>query len=310
MTNFVDPQTRNQNGTVWIDGKIEPWSVARIPLMSDSILRSTNVFDGVKVTVLSTGEVLGLGTVAHIERLRKSCRVLGISIEYSNDQIESAFKQVAVEEAAKSECQDVYIRPMVVGANLTGRASKYSLTVAGFGQERKCVSPVSLQVSHFRRPRGDSIPAQVKSVANYQLSRLARICAQASGFDDAIILNSAGRVAEAAGAALVVSVDGKFYTPPAYEDALPSVTVGIVASCLLEYGINLNYEPVSLAEMYGADFVVQVGTLDGIKPVLGIDHVSFDLRLFELSPLDLIRERLAYGKKGDKCWIEIENKSS
>lgn len=119
------------------------------------------------------------------------------------------------------------------------------------------------------------MPASVKAVANYQITRLARAQAAEAGRTDAVLLNEAGRVSEAAGAALLVERGGVLLSPPAWEDCLPSITIEVVSRFAERLGIMMVREPLPLAALHSATAVATVGTLADIVPVGAIDHARY-----------------------------------
>jgi branched-chain amino acid aminotransferase len=287
-----------QNGTVWADGRLREWSSLAVPLMSDAVLRSVAVFDGMRAD-RAGGRIRLLAGRAHVKRLLRSARALRITVEYSVDEILAAAAEVARAELDATGEAVAYVRPMALGARLTHEAGPCSLTIAAFAQPDPLPTAMRIQISPFRRPKPDSLPAQVKAVANYQLSRLARLGARAAGYDDAVLLNADGRVAESAGAAIIVERDGELMTPPAWESCLPSITVDILERIAVTAGIPFSRQPVPLSALYSADGVALAGTLADLVEVTCLD----DLELPAGPTIGLLRrhylEALSGGKFAD-----------
>jgi branched-chain amino acid aminotransferase len=256
---------RTQNGTVWVNGEIRPWDAAAVPLMSSAILRAMAVFDGM------------VAGYAHAQRLHDSARSMGIPMAYGVDDILEASARTAQAEMDSTGARFVYVRPMALGAELPGSVDGASLTIACFGQSEPTSSPSPIQMltSPWRRPRSDAMPASVKAVANYQITRLARAQANDVGRDDAILLNDAGRVAEAAGAALLIERGGRIISPPVWEDCLPSITVDLLGRLAHRVGSTIDREPVPLANLHSATAVATAGTLADVVPVTAVDHASY-----------------------------------
>ncbi|WP_151770806.1 aminotransferase class IV [Streptomyces abyssomicinicus] len=267
---------RVQNGTIWLDGALADWEEARLPLMSDALLRGLSVFDGLVARRQTDGSLALLGAERHLDRLSRSCQVLGLPLEGGTDGLLEGCRAAAEQEAAGFPDCDVYIRPMVVGAVLTPRAREASVTVAAFRQEPGAPAPVTLQTSAWRRPTDDTLPPALKVVGNYQLTRLARLEAKKAGYDDALVLNAQGRVAESAGAAVVQEHGGRLSSPPPWEGCLDSVTVALLAAIARAEGIEWAREPLLRTTVLGADGLALAGTLADVVPVSRLDHRDYD----------------------------------
>lgn len=262
--------TVEQNGTVWANGQLRGWAEVSVPLMSDAVIRAAAVFDGIRADTRPGGSIRLLSGEAHAMRLLRSARVLEIPVDYQIDDILEASATVARAELSATGKHVAYIRPMALAASITA-GTNHSLTIAAFSQDTPIGTPVRVQVAALRRPGPDTLPPQVKAVANYQLSRLARLSARAAGMDDAIFLNHEGRLAESAGAALLVERDGVVITPPAWDGALPSITVDVLARIAGETGIPFIREPIPLATARAADGIALAGTLDQLVDVVALD---------------------------------------
>jgi branched-chain amino acid aminotransferase len=263
-----------QNGTVWADGQLRAWESLSVPLMSDALLRAAVVFDGMRADLTAEGQVRLLAGRAHVARLVRSARAMRMPLGFGVDEILEASALVARTEMNATGRRVAYVRPMAIGARLTESEGPVSLTIAAFAQDEKDPGSVRLQVSSLRRPAADSIPPQIKAIANYQLSRLARIQAQADGYGDALLLNAHGRLAESAGAAVLVEKDGRLISPPAWEGALPSITVDVLERLARAIGIPFVREPVELTTVWSADGLALAGTLSDVIDVSGVDDLD------------------------------------
>ncbi|MFD7964723.1 aminotransferase class IV [Streptomyces zaomyceticus] len=264
-----------QNGTIWLDGEIADWDRARIPLMSDALLRGLSVFDGLVARRQDDGTLALIGAERHLDRLARSCEVLGLPLEGGPSALLDGCRTAAAHEAADDPDCEVYVRPMVVGTVLTPRAVTASVTVAAFRRQPVAPAPVALMTSAWRRPADDTLPPALKVVGNYQLTRLARLEATAAGYDDALVLNTAGRVAESAGAAVVQERGGRLTTPPSWEGCLDSVTVALLAELARAEGIEWAREPLLRTTVLGADGLALAGTLADVVPVSRLDHREY-----------------------------------
>jgi len=139
------------------------------------------------------------------------------------------------------------------------------------------------------------MPFRAKTSANYMVARLARFEGKSRGYEDMILLNNSGRVAEAISACLLLVRDGVVYAPPASEGALESITLGILTELAGEEGIPMERRPIDRTELYIADELALTGTLAEITPIHAID----DLSLPPESPvLDRLKIRYLAAVKG------------
>lgn len=290
-----------QNGTIWVDGTLADWNAAKIPLMSDALLRSLCAFDGLIAKRQPDGSLALVAPDRHYERLTRTCRVLGLPIELSRSTIFDGLREVALHETIGHAEADVYVRPMIVGAALTTRVRTASVTIAAFRQEATAQSPVSLKTSVWRRPDDDSMPAAIKVTGNYQLSRLARREATRLGYSDALILNSAGRVAESAGAAVILERGGSLLTPPAWDQCLDSVTVALIEVIAKTAGVRFSREPILFTQALTAEGMALAGTLADLTSVERLDDTSFT---DSASALGTIRQAYESACRGGK-WFDL-----
>jgi branched-chain amino acid aminotransferase len=265
-----------QNGSIWIDTSLSSWDKATVPVMSDAVLRALSVFDGL-IAVEHEGKAALVAAQAHARRLLRSARVVDLDHTFSASEILRACQSVANAELDSTGAGVVYVRPMLIGAPMSSRSSGTSLVVTAFAQPTYFAEPklTRLQTSALRRPPGDAISPAVKATANYHLTRLVRSQAAKAGFEDALLLNSTGRVAEAAGSAILVELDGVLCTPPTSEDCLPSITIDLLAQVADEIDVPFRRQPIGLAEAHGADALALAGTLTPLTPVSNLDHISY-----------------------------------
>lgn len=264
----------SQNGTVWADGRLRGWPDVAVPLMSDAVVRSAAAFDGLRAHRTSDGRIALIAGQAHARRLVYSARALRLPLAYGVEEILAGCADVAAAELAATGGTIAYVRPMVLGATLTPNAGSASLVITAFAQPDRPPEPQRLQIAALRRPIDDSLPPQIKAVANYQVSRLIRLTARAAGYDDALLLNAQGRLAEAAGAAVLVERDGQLFTPPAWEGCLPSITVDLIARFAEALGIVFVREPVPLSAIWMADGLALAGTLADLVEVRTVDDLE------------------------------------
>jgi branched-chain amino acid aminotransferase len=168
-----------------------------------------------------------------------------------------------------------------------GEGTVADLVLTAYHQSKQPPSPVSVGVSTWQRATELSLSPRIKTSANYNVARLARIEGKGRGFSEMVLLNQFGRVAEATGACLVMVRDGSVITPPAYEGRLESITLDIVRGICHSRAIPFVERPIDRTELHIADELRLVGTLAELTPITRVD----DYELPATRPLtDLIAE--------------------
>jgi branched-chain amino acid aminotransferase len=255
---------------VYMGGRLRPWDEAVLHVGCEAATRGLNVFEGLKGYWRSDGAFGILMVRQHYERLRRSARLLHIPFDTTFEQYDDAIQQVT--KALLTSDRDMWFRTtLFVTEGHWGEGTVADLVITGYHAEMRPPEPVRLGVSTWRRSVDLALPARAKSGANYQVARLARIEGRAHGYDDMVLLNQEGRVAEATGAAVLMVRDGTVYTPPATEGALESITVDLVEALARTDGINFVRRPIDRTELLVADELAVCGTLAEVAIVSSIE---------------------------------------
>jgi len=207
------PTFDDRDGFIWFDGALRPWRDANIHILTHAMHYASAVFEGQRCY---GGKVFALEQ--HSQRLIESARLLGFEIPWTREQIDAATN----ETVAASGLTDCYVRPiawrgseqMGVAAQLT----KPHLAIACwewgayFGEEalRK---GLRLNVAQWRRPAPYTAPTRSKAAGLYMICTLSKHAAADAGYDDALMLDWRGQVAEATGANIFFLKDGVLHTP-------------------------------------------------------------------------------------------------
>jgi branched-chain amino acid aminotransferase len=269
MTNPKDPEI------IWWNGCILPWAEATVHVTSETAMRGTNVFEGLRA--YWQAENGGFSIVAfqdHMDRLGRSARILQLPIERLLPGIARGVEDLI---RALDYRVNLYLRPTVYLERGGYTAHPEDLVLGAFisarPTEERSDGPIKCVVSTWQRISDLSLPPVAKIGATYTAFRLARMEAAAAGADEAILLNARGTVAETGGAAVFVVRDGRVVTPPTTDGVLESVTRRIAIELLSTWlGIPVTERSVSRAELYIADEVFLAGTLDEIRAVRSVDY--------------------------------------
>ena len=258
---------------VYMRGELRPWDQAVLHVGTEAVNRGLSVFEGTKGYWQAGGEFAFVNLRAHWERLRRSARLLHIPYEQSFDDYVAAIRCLVTEELTPQ--RDMWARTtLFVTEGHWGEGTAADLVVTAYQQDRTIPGPISLGVSTWRRSSDESLPPRIKSPANYQVGRLARIEARGRGWDDMVLLNQWGRVAEATGSCVMIVRNGVVATPPASEGALESITVDIVEELAASLSIPFVRRPIERTELLIADEIAICGTLAEITVVHAMDGLS------------------------------------
>lgn len=255
---------------VWYQGEIGDARDCRVSILDHGLLYGDGVFEGIRIT---EGRVFRLPD--HVARLERSARAIGLDLPHSRP----AIAQIVLDTARAHGEAEAYVRLLVtrgVGELGVDPAScvepGFFCIVASlrmFPAEARAKG-LRLMTASWRRPRTDVLDPQVKSL-NYLNNVLAKRDARLKGFDDALLLNDAGRVTEASGANLFALVDGILVTPPTSEGALPGLTRDTVIRTAQRDGAPLEVRALTRYELLAADEVFLAGSGAGLVAVASLD---------------------------------------
>jgi branched-chain amino acid aminotransferase len=261
-----------------MNGNVVPWAEAQIHIWSETAIRATNVFEGLHACWLSERRAWRVVAWAdHIERLASSARLMRIPHGYDEAYFSAAVRDLLL---ALPYRQDLYVRPtiFVEYGPFTSRAEDVEVGayVVAFPKAPFVPDPPVLRCTISSWPRYGDLAGtpRAKSGAIYSNVRLARIEATHRGFDDAILLNNHGRVAELTGACLFSVRKGKLATPAATESILEGITRSWTLKAARRLGLEVEERPIDRTELYVADELFGVGTLDEICAVGEVDDIT------------------------------------
>jgi branched-chain amino acid aminotransferase len=256
----------------FMGGKLTPWDDARIHVSAEALIRGISVFEGIKGYWDADGRRVSLLALReHFRRLQQSAEMVHLPFAMRYEAFVEACATLA--RAIAVPRKDLWLRPTVVPLEGSwGSGTVTDLVITAYTQEMKRPDPVEVGISPWQRPGDSSQPARLKSAANYQVSRNARIEGRLHGFQEMILLNQWGRVAEATGAAVVMVRDGTVITPAATEGCLESITVRIVERICAALSIPFERRAVDRSELFVADEICVAGTLAELAIVKRLDY--------------------------------------
>jgi branched-chain amino acid aminotransferase len=275
----------------WFGGRCVPFAEATLSVATHALHYGTGAFGGMRAlpNPSDPGEILLFRADRHARRLSQSARLLltELSEQTIHDAIH-AFLQ------ANKPSFPVYLRPFVYTSDLgiAPRLHNIETDFLIYGLELgDYLSPegVSCRISSWARQEDRSLPLRGKISGAYITSSLAKTEAVKSGFDEALLLNSRGKVSEASGMNLFIVRDGVLITPGVDQDILEGITRASVMELARAMGIEVIERPVDKSELFVADEVFLSGTAAKVTPVRRVE--STDLSASR-PVMEKIRERL------------------
>jgi branched-chain amino acid aminotransferase len=258
-----------------VNGVLRPYEDVRIHIGAEALTRALSVFEGMKGYWNHAGETFSVRNPRlHYDRLCRSAALFHIPIRFSYSDFLEGLQRLA-DELLDPE-RDLWFRPtLYVTRGHWGEATEADLVTTAFTQQKHDPDPMKLGVSTWRRAPDVALPARVKCSANYVMARLARIEARRLGYDDAVLLNTSGRVAEATGACILVVSGGRIISPPTSEGCLDSITVAVIEEVCRDMGLVVERRPIERSELLAAEECGVAGTISELTLVDEVDGFHF-----------------------------------
>ncbi|HEY0027182.1 MAG TPA: branched-chain amino acid aminotransferase [Allosphingosinicella sp.] len=286
----------DRDGLIWFDGEMVPWRDANVHVLTHALHYASSVFEGQRAY---SGEIFRL--TDHSKRLKKSGELLGFDIPWSVEEIDQACRDVL----AASGMDDCYMRPLAWRGSeqmgVSAQNSKIHLAIAAwpwgayFGEEA-IMKGLRLDISPWRRPAPYTAPVESKASGLYMICTLARHQAQAAGFDDALMFDWRGQVAEGTGANAFFVKDGKLFTPTP-DCFLNGITRQTVIGLAQKRGIEVVERAIWPEELEGFEQFFLTGSAAEVTPVASAGPWSFEVgdmtRQLRKDYLDLANRRIS-----------------
>ncbi len=260
---------------IWMNGELVAWEDAKIHVLSHTLHYGTGVFEGIRAYETEAGPAV-FRLTDHIERLHRSARILDMGMPYSVAEMVEATKLV-VRDSGLPSC---YVRPIAyygygeIGLATTGCTTDVAIAVWPWGAylgEDALTRGARVKISSWTRPSPNTVPPAAKATGTYVNSTLAKMEAVNAGYDEAIMLNSAGMVAECSGENIFVGLGDAMVTPPMSAGALPGITRDSAMIIASDVGIEVRVADLVRSDLYVADEVFLTGTAAEVSAVNSID---------------------------------------
>ncbi|HEY0085245.1 MAG TPA: branched-chain amino acid aminotransferase [Allosphingosinicella sp.] len=286
----------DRDGLIWFDGEMVPWREANVHVLTHALHYASSVFEGQRAY---SGEIFRL--TDHSKRLKKSGELLGFDIPWSVEEIDQACRDVL----ATSGMDDCYMRPLAWRGSeqmgVSAQKSKIHLAIAAwpwgayFGEDA-IMKGLRLDISPWRRPAPYTAPVESKASGLYMICTLARHQAQAKGFDDALMFDWRGQVAEGTGANAFFVKEGKLFTPTP-DCFLNGITRQTVIELARQRGIEVIEKAIWPEELEGFEQFFLTGSAAEVTPVASAGPWSFEVgemtKQLRKDYLDLAHRRIS-----------------
>lgn len=264
----------DRDGVIWLDGKLVPWRESRMHVLTHALHYGSAVFEGERIY---DGRVFRLA--AHSARLIRSANLLDYDLPWSREEIDEATRTVV----KANNLTAGYIRPIawrgseVLGVSAIG--TTVHLAIAPWAQEGRLSvqardAGINVTMAKYRRPSPETAPGHAKVAGLYVICGIEKDRALKAGFDDALMLDWQGRIAETTGANIFLVIDGKLVTPTPH-NFLDGITRRAVMGMARTRGWTVEERDVMPAELAQASEVFLCGSAAEIVPVGSIDQHHF-----------------------------------
>jgi branched-chain amino acid aminotransferase len=264
----------DRDGFIWMNGEMLPWRDAKLHVLTHGLHYASGVFEGERVY---GGSVFKL--TEHTERLIESGRILGFKVPYTVDEINAA----TYETLKANNIVDGYVRPIAWrGSEMMGvsaQQTRINLAIAcwewpSYFTAEARMAGIRLMVSPWRRPAPDTAPTQSKAAGLYMICTMSKHAAEDAGWDDALLMDYRGRVAEATGANIFLVINGEIHTPTP-DCFLNGITRRTVIDLAQRRGYKVIERAIMPEEFANAQEVFLTGTAAEVTPVRQIGDWHF-----------------------------------
>ena len=263
----------DRDGVIWLDGQLVDWREAKVHVLTHTLHYGLGVFEGVRAYATDAGPAI-FRLQEHTDRLFNSAKILGMAMPYSKDEINAA----CIAAVRENKLESAYLRPMAFygseGMGLRADNLQTHVMVAAWtwgaylgGDYDK---GIRIRTSSFTRHHVNSAMCRAKANGHYFNSMLALSEALRDGYDEALLLDVDGYVAEGSGENIFYVHDGALYTPD-LRSALDGITRKTIMQFCDELGIEVVEKRVTRDDLYIADEVFFTGTAAEVTPIGEID---------------------------------------
>ncbi|MEP6758883.1 MAG: branched-chain amino acid transaminase [Actinomycetota bacterium] len=260
---------------IWMNGELVDWHDAKVHVLSHGLHYGSGVFEGIRAYATARGPAVWQ-LDAHLDRMYASGVIYHMEIPYSKTELIEATKQVI----RANGLQSCYVRPIAfrgygeMGVNPLAAPVDVAVAVWPWGAylgEDALEQGTRVKISSWKRHDQNSLPSAAKATGGYLVSILAKVEAVKGGYDEAILLNHDGKIAEGSGENLFVVDRGTLLTPGTSVGALAGITRASVITIARDLGYEVVERDLVRTDLYLADEVFFTGTAAEITPIREVD---------------------------------------
>ena len=301
-----------ETGKIWMNGKLVPFKNAKVHVLTHALHYSTSIFEGIRCYDTPEGSAI-FRLPEHIDRFFNSAKMYSMKMPYSKKKISDGI----VNTVNASKLKQCYIRPLAYYGygtmGLTPTNNKVDVSIScwewkmGESKAGK-FSGAKCKISKWVRIDSKSQPMQAKSAANYSNAALARMEALNAGYDEAIMLNNKGHVAEGSAENIFVVKNGKITTPPLDADILDGITRDSAIKLLKSNKKKVIEKNLRINDLLKADEIFMTGTAAEVKSVTRVNKTKIgDGKIGEVTKelQELFMDTVMGKNKKFRSWLKF-----
>ncbi|MEM7540146.1 MAG: branched-chain amino acid transaminase [Pseudomonadota bacterium] len=293
----------DRDGEIWMDGEFVPWREANVHVLTHTLHYGVGAFEGIRAYQTDQGTMV-FRLDDHVQRLFDTAHILEMDVPYEFDVIRDA----CVEAIKRNKLDSAYVRPLVyygsegMGLHAQSLSSHVSIAAWYWGAylgEEALTKGIRIKTSSYTRHLVNSIMCRAKACGNYINSVLALQEAARDGYDEALLLDADGMVAEGSGENIFIVRNGIIYTPE-ITSALEGITRDTVIKLAHEEGFEVIEKRITRDEIYISDEAFFTGTAAEVTPIreldnrrIGVGHIGPISKQLQSAYLDVVEGRRA-----------------
>lgn len=259
---------------IWLNGKFVKWADAKVHVLSHALHYGGGVFEGIRCYDTEKGPAV-FRLKDHMKRLYYSAEVFGLKIPFKRQEL----YDLTLELITKNNLKECYIRPIAyygygqMGLNPIGAKVDVSIAAWPWGAylgEEGIKNGIRMKISPWIRPPTNIMPTNAKVNGNYVNSILAKVDAVETGFEEAILLDIKGNIAECTGENLFIVKDNVLITPPT-DNTLKGITRDSIMQIALDFEVKVEERLFNKDKLYAADEAFLTGTAAEVTPIREVD---------------------------------------
>ncbi|WP_299548421.1 branched-chain amino acid transaminase [uncultured Helicobacter sp.] len=265
----------NEAKSIWMDGKLVPWKEANVHILTHTLHYGNGVFEGTRAYKTDRGMAI-FRLKDHTKRLLNSAKIVAIDVPYTQDELEKAQIELLKDNAFNA---NTYLRPLIYlgyGAmgvyhknapvNVAIAAWEWGAYLGDEGLEKG----IRVKTASFVRNSAKSLFGKAKACGNYLNSQMAKYEAIECGYEEALLLDDNGMIAEGSGECFFIVRNGMIITPPS-DSALESITQDSIITIAKDLGCKVERRNITRDEVYIADEAFFTGTAAEVTPIREFD---------------------------------------